>query len=206
MRYPHRKNKCFLAIVLFALLLSCSKNNDSLNEDKYPYYFTATINGSAVKYEANDIDSEDGCGISAPSSSTIPSDYDIYQGTFFIHGFELTKNVIYVHILKYFTHDPSGSEILGMLHLGVYPYGVSDVSSSTINGASIDYTDANGKGWSSEAGPQTGSSFTVNEIVDNPNGSSGKIFKASFSCKLYDASGASIEVKNAVFRGQIFNP
>jgi len=205
MRNPQRMNKCFLALVLFALLLSCSKNNGT-NEDKYPYYFTATINGSAVKYEANDINSNDGCGTSAPSSANIPSDYDIYQGTFFVHGFELTKNVIYVHILKYFTHEPSGTELLGMLHLGDYPYGVGDVSSSTINGASIEYIDANGKGWSSEIGSQTGSSFTVNEISDNPDGTSVKIFKASFNCKLYDAAGASIEVKNAVFRGLIFNP
>src|SRR6185436_3478438 len=101
--------KNILSIVFFALLLSCSKKDDSINEDKYPYYFTATINGGVVKYEANDIDSEDGCGISAPSSSLGTSDYDTYQGTFFLHGFEQTKNVIYVHILKYFTHDPSGS-------------------------------------------------------------------------------------------------
>ena len=198
--------KSLLAFVFFALLLSCSKNNGSDNEDQFPYYFTATINGNAVRYEANDINSRYECGFSMPSSSLGTTDYDIYQGTFIQDGLAPTKNNIYVHILKYFTHDPSDPEILGMLHLGVYPYGVSNVSSSTINGASIAYVDASGKGWDSEAGPQTGSSFTVNEIADNLDGTSGKIVKASFSCKLYDASGASIEVKNAVIRGKIFNP
>jgi len=197
--------KSLLTILLFGLLLSCSKNSSN-NEDKYPFYFTATINGSAVKYEANDIDSQYGCGFSAPSSSTAFTDYDIYQGTVIQDDYDMTKNNIYVHVLKYFNHEPSESEVRGMLYLGNYPYGVSNVSSSTINGASIGYTDANGKGWDTEAGPQTGSTFTVTEISDNPDGTSGKIFKASFSCKLYDGSGASIEVKNAAIRGKIFNP
>ena len=199
--------KSLLIVVILAFLFSCSKNSsDSINEDVYPFHFTATINGSAVKYQANDIDSRYECGFSAPSSSLGTTDYDIYQGTFIQDGLDATKNNIYVHILKYFNHDPSGAEIRAMLQLGNYGYGVSDVSSSTINGASIVYTDGNGKEWDSELGPQTGSSFTVTEIADNVDGTSGKIFKASFSCKLYDPGGASIEVKNAVIRGKIFFP
>jgi hypothetical protein len=193
-------------LVLLIVLLSCSKSGSDNGQEKYPYYFTANINGSSVKYEANDIDSRYECGISMPSSSQGFTDYDIYEGTLIQDGLDDTKNNIYVHILKYFNHEPSVQEREAMLKMGSYGYGVSKTSSATVNGASINYTDGTGKSWHSELGSQAGSSFNITEISDNPDGTSGKIFKASFSCKLYDGSGGVIQVNNAVIRGKIFNP
>lgn len=94
-----------------------------------------------------------------------------------------------------------------MIQLGSYGYGVSHVSSSTINGASIDYIDANGNYWLSETGSQVGSTFTITELVNSTTGFSGKVFKANFSCKLYDINGInSIQVSNATIRGKILSP
>jgi hypothetical protein len=91
--------------------------------------------------------------------------------------------------------------------MGSYAYGVSHVSSSTVNGASIHYVDANGDDWFSENGPQTGSTFSITELIDNTDGTSGKIFKATFSCKLYDLNGtASVQVTDATIRGKILSP
>jgi len=75
-----------------------------------------------------------------------------------------------------------------------------------VNGASIDYIDANGKGWGTEWGSQTGSTFNITELVANTDGTSGKIFKATFGCKLYDENGNSITLTNGVVRGKILDP
>ncbi|MGZ8541417.1 MAG: hypothetical protein ACXWV6_12250, partial [Chitinophagaceae bacterium] len=174
-------------------------------QEQFPFYFSATINGASIKYEANDLNSQYECGISSPYSAT-GDEYDIYEGTFIQDGNDPLKNNIYVHILKYFNHYPSPTERLAMINLRNYPFGLSDVSTATINGASIIYADATGKEWSSEPGSQTGSTFSITELVDNPDNTSDKIFKATFSCKLYDGNGGSIGVNNAVIRGKAFIP
>jgi hypothetical protein len=203
------KTTICLSVIAFTLsvLPSCQKEKGENNTIASPYYFTATINGAAVKYEANDINSTYACGLSQPESLLGDNDNDIYEGTVIANPSQFGKSSIYVHVLKYFSHYPSDIERINMITLGNYPYGYSEVSSSTINGASIHYYDANGKYWSSENGPQTGSSFSITELVNNSNGTSAKNFKASFSCKLYSEDGTqSIEVTNATIRGKILFP
>jgi hypothetical protein len=202
----------FLFFILF--LTSCQKeisgeiDNSGGGGSTYPYYFIATINGKSVKFEADDVNSQYGCGTSQPSNALIPDDYDIYEGTVMLDPVNPTKNSVWVHILKYFDHDPAQAERAAMVKTGDYPYGYSDVSSSTINGASIDYIDENGVSWFSETGPQpTGSTFKIVELIDNTDGSSGKIFKANFNCTLYNLDGSSsIQLTNGVIRGKILSP
>jgi hypothetical protein len=173
----------------------------------YPYYFTATINGAALKYEADDLNSLYSSGTSQPQNSLGFDDFDIYEGTIIANAVDLTKSSIYVHILKYFNHEPSNAERDGMIKTGNYAYGFGDVSSATVDGATIDYIDANGENWFSETGPQSGSSFAITELINNPNGTSAKIFKATFSCKLYNLEGTkSIQVTSATIRGKILSP
>jgi len=200
-----RKIKNLILIVLVLVIVSCKKDSSS-SQGSFPYYFMATINGSSVKYQANDLDSRYACGISQPESSLWPSDFDIYEGTAILDEQDQTKNIIHVHILKYFDHEPSADERVVMIKTGSYPYGLSDVSSSTINGAAIDYLDANGNAWDSQFGSQAGSTFTITELINNPNGTSGKIFTATFNCKLYDGNGGSIQLTNATIRGKILSP
>lgn len=193
------KNSILVLLVTLSFL-SCKKANDDNN---YPYYFTATINGVSVKYEADDLNSSYGAGISQPQSSTDP-DYDVYEGAVIQ---DLTNpsenNSIYVHILKHFTEEPTLEQREAMIHTGTYNFGFSHVSSSTVDGASIDYIDKDGKYWKSELGSQSSSSFIITELIDNPESLNGKIFKATFNCKLYDEDGASIVVSNATIRGKI---
>ena len=182
-------------------------SNSGNGGSTYPYYFIATIKGASVKYEANDLNSTYACGISQPENSTGFTDYDIYEGTVIADPLDFSKSNIHVHILKYFDHDPSAAERAAMIKTGSYGYGVGNVDNTTVNGAAIDYIDANGDNWFSETGPQTGSTFSITELINNTNGTSGKIFKATFSCKLYDINGAtSIQVTNATIRGKILSP
>lgn len=174
-------------------------------QSKFPYYFIATINGVPVRYEADDFNSVYGCGTSQPESTTDP-DYDIYEGTVIANPNDFTRNLIRVHILKHFDHDPSSAERAAMIKIGSYPYGFSDVGSATVNGASIDYIDASGDDWDTQSGPQSGSTFSITDLKENNDGTSGKIFTATFSCKLYDGLGNSKQVQDATIRGKILSP
>lgn len=196
-------------ISLFALILfvfAACKKSSSNSDTKYPFYFTATINGAPVKYQANDLNSQYQCGISRPDGSIFGSGYDIYEGTLIEDGNNTNANNIYVHILQHFNEYPDESQRIPIIRPGSYPYGVSELGPTTKNGASIEYTDANGKMWHSEMGDQTGSTFNITELVANPDNTSLKIFKASFNCKLYDGAGGSIQVINATIRGKAFLP
>jgi hypothetical protein len=118
-----------------------------------------------------------------------------------------SKSTIRVHILKYFDHEPTAAERAAMIKAGTYPFGFGKVNSATVNGATIDYIDASGNNWFSETGSQTGSTFNITELITNTSATSGKIFKATFSCKLYDVNGVnSIVVTNATIRGKILSP
>ncbi len=197
--------KMLAALLIFSFALSSCKKNKSADNEDFPYYFSATINGAEVKYVADDLNSQYECGVSSPYFA-LGDDYDIYEGTFIQDGNDNTKKNIYVHFLKYFDHEPDFDERVAMVSKGNYTYGESQGSSSTINGASIMYTDAIGKEWFSEGGSQAGSSFTVTELETNSSGTSLKLFKATFSCKLYDGAGGSIQVNNAVIRGKLLIP
>ena len=193
-----------LVCISATLFVSCKKDGGDDDSD-FPYYFTATIDGNSVKYEADDLNSQYQCGISQPEAS-VGTDYDIYQGTVIEDGMNPYENSIYVHILKYFSAYPSNDQKLAMITTGNYPYGKSEVSTSTVNGATVTYYDNSGKVWNSELGAQSGSTFSITEVTDNPLGTSGKIFSASFSCKLYDGLGGSIQISNAKIRGKAFFP
>lgn len=209
-----KKMYYLILVVLFSAgAVSCKKEkNNSTVISNFPYYFSATVNGVNVKYEADDLNSIYGCGISRPESSsenysTGDFNYDIYEGTFFRAANDEDHNLVKVHILKYFKHVPSYEERDAMIIVKDYGYGVSETSTNTINGASIEYTDANGKIWSSEKGVQEGSKFSIIELADNKDGSSKKIFTAKFSCKLYDETGEnSVSVLDGVVRGKILYP
>ena len=189
------------------LLFSCTKEAKDDTNDKFPYFFSATVNGKAVKYEANDVDSRFECGISAPSAS-LGDEHDAYEGTFIQDSQDEMKNNIYVHILKHFsTGEPSYDQRLAMFRVGSYNYGkLGENGDPTQDGASISYTDENGVEWHSEGGSQAGSTFAITEISDNEDGTSEKIMKASFSCKLYDDNGNSIQVINGKISGKILMP
>jgi hypothetical protein len=194
----------FIFLAIISSSLSCIKGPNT----KFPFYFTATVNNQNVKYEANDLSSRYECGISSPSSS-IGTSYDMYEGTVLEDMFEPYKNRIEVLILKYFNHYPDyQTEVIPVIQAGNYGYGIGNVSNgiNTVNGAVIRYVDGNGDEWSSEEGVQTGSTFKITEVANNTTGTSGKIFTAQFSCKVYNTSGASIEIKNATIRGKAFLP
>ncbi|MBL7700362.1 MAG: hypothetical protein JNK79_19510 [Chitinophagaceae bacterium] len=182
-----------------------NNNNETDDDDDNTtstYYFTAKIDGKDVEY-VNDSPFF-GAGVNTKENSMGWEDFDVYEGTIISDKFSLDSSVIYVHLLKYFNHDPTVEERWSIFTMGDHDWGLSQSSSATINGASIDYTDDHGKWWTSELGSQNGSTFTITELIENDEHLYGMIFTANFSCKLYDEEGNFIEVKNATIRGPIY--
>lgn len=204
-----------LSFILCTGIISCKKEkngNEQSQVSSFPYYFSGSFNGSKIKYEANDFNTNDGCGVSAPGSSsnnyeTGEFNYDIYEGTVYMRGIDNEHNVVRVHVLKYFNHEPSKEERIAMIKTGEYGYGISKTSVNTINGASIDYFDASGKRWATEWGSQSTSKFTITEVVNNSDESSQKVMVVKFNCKLYDETGEnSITVTDGIAKGKAIFP
>src|ERR1051325_6393835 len=103
------KAKHYFLFLFFSAILfsSCKKEKSISTTSPYPYYFIGTLNGASIKFEADDVNSAYGNGISQPESSLGLDDYDIYEGTVFEHMTDASKPSIYIHILKHFDHDPS---------------------------------------------------------------------------------------------------
>ncbi len=85
--------------------------------------------------------------------------------------------------------------------------GSKSYSASAANGIEISMYDASGVSWSTSLGSQTGSTFTIDQNQDDPDllGNYYLKVKASFSCKLYDASGNVKVLTNGVYVGDFGN-
>jgi len=199
--------RIFPILPAFTLLLfvACNKSSPASNA---PYHFNATIGDTSVSFEAGNANSEYECGISFPSNS-LGQNVDQYVGTTIQNPGNPTISAVQVFQLKRFDHIPSSDEMMAMWKTGSYNYGQSNLSNpggQTIDGASITYYDQNGDEWNTERGAQTGSTFTVTELADNPDHTSAKIFTAKFTCILYNDLGLSMKLKNGVVRGKLFVP
>jgi hypothetical protein len=194
----------FTAFLFLMFVVTASKkDNSSKNNFRPEFYFTGEIAGKQVNYLVDDNTNTYSAGPFKQENSTDP-DYDYYKGTVVGETKDIYKNNIYVTILKYFNHHPALPELFSMIHTGKFGYGVGDESNTTVDGAAIMYLDENGNQWSSEFGPQNGSCFSISEVTDYPGSAIMKVFKACFSCKLYDPTGTkSIQISNATIRGTV---
>lgn len=200
-------NKFTAFITVFILLIlvgACNKYSSSKSTSKADFYFSGDVAGQPIKFEVTDNSSlHASTSFEQKNSTHLHRDY--YEGTVVGETNDGLKNNIYVTLLKSFNNNPRPQDILNMLHTGDFGYGVGEESNATINGAVIIYFDENGKQWSSELGPQIESKFSISEVSNYPGSSIKKIFKAGFSCKLYDEDGKnSIAISNASIRGLAF--
>jgi hypothetical protein len=81
---------------------------------------------------------------------------------------------------------------------------LADIYNPAKNGVIVYYIDQNGKSWFSGDGSQQGSFFesiSLTDLTGINNSYLNKIWKARFSCRLYDGVGNWINVEN----GEIYN-
>jgi len=170
------------------------------------FYFKATINSKSISYILNSPPNIIGGVTESRSGPPLTGPYFYWEG-FAISDFDKRDtNEIDVSIGKFFTLEPTTSDLVGMFHLGAYNYGPAGTTAAS-DGAFVTYTDENGEVWTSSTGSQTGSTFSITELVDDPSGSVKKIFTAKFSCKLYNTiTSASINLVNGEIRGGVVSP
>ena len=205
---PNKMKKIFASLALLLLMnvafLSCKKtdNNQNNNSITSSFYFTADINGTKVTYE----DGKNGYGSGAGASSgTIPAGCEKEQ-SLIIRALSV-RECAGVLILKTFSDCiVQCSELKTMFHVGTYTYGKGSRSTSQngIDGVVVYYVDKDGVQWFSDKGTatQTNSSFKIVEHIDNTDGYSAKITKATFNCTLYDGNGNSKTLTNGEIRGR----
>ena len=193
----------YLSVLLASsfFLTSCKKENSE--PSKYPFYFVGKINGRQIRYEANDSTTAYKCQNSS-NSFGIPPNVEQYEGTFFWNPGDAYRNQIIVQILKRFSHTPDLTERKGIWKAGNVKYGVGSlggVTANVIEGVTIRYLDENLIVWTSEAGSQNGSTFTVTELWSSNEGT---VFRAIFSCTLFDSNGNPMKLENCEMRGRLF--
>lgn len=85
---------------------------------------------------------------------------------------------------------------------------VSALTNSVYNGVYIYYVDANGKDWATQRGFQQKSSFQSLLFADEvrTDVTPQKVWKAKFSCRLYDIAGNFIDVEDGEVYGPVLLP
>ncbi|HWR33056.1 MAG TPA: hypothetical protein VN451_06005, partial [Chitinophagaceae bacterium] len=186
------------------------------------FYFNAKLNGSSLSWIV-------------PSKNNQPS-YDFHSGAsygynsltgqcnedfcFYLIAFtQIFKNAPsldpQINVgFNMATQQTGRDEYLSWFTPGFKNYGLKRASTITEildprkNGVIVYYIDPNGKSWSSISGSQLGSIFESVSLIDlqYPNSYLNKIWKAKFSCKLYDDAGNWINVENAEIYNRIMLP
>ncbi|MBK6397927.1 MAG: hypothetical protein IPP27_06575 [Bacteroidetes bacterium] len=201
--------KIFYIIAICSVFVSCSKKDDPeptpsapvLNYNSTPQ-FSVSLNGTGLSMIADGSTIESLVG-SSNSLNPVPNistgNYSYYIGS--------NVNDIGIFLkrggLLFMGFPPSDS-----LFLSFFPTGSYNYTSDGVNGISISYFDANGILWSTDLGTavQTGSTFTIDERQGQDIlGYYSVRYKASFSCKLYDGSGNTIDLTNGVIVGSFEN-
>ncbi len=161
---------------------------------------TFAINGSPVTYIADEVVNTSGSGVGSSGGDNFnySSGISNMSGTIEYIGF--TKGTLNTAG----TGNPTDAVFKAFFALGSKPYSLNYVS-----GIEASMTDAAGVTWTTSKGTgnQTGSTFTIDQILDSPDLSGiyyAKV-KISFSCKLYDGSGNVKTITNGVYVGYFGN-
>lgn len=195
------------AILTVSLIFSCKKDSSSKGSEETGIYFKGEVNGHHVEFDATANPSIYECGAAAGGVSDPPT-YVYLEGTLLGQRNPNTRNSVHVLLRQIFDHPAPQVERLSMVHIGNFEYApvVDGQLTPTTAGAIVGYFDENGRMWYSGSGPQTGSTFSISEVSEipgsyNPNR---RIFKANFSCTLYDSTGESIHISDCTLRGFVF--
>ena len=178
------------------------KKSDSYTQlitvKKESYRFTGTIGSSSLSYIVDgsgmyENSFNNGSSINTPPSLSTKT-FGSTIGDFLGSGYPALS--IEIGQLSYSGGmiAPSSS-FISYITARSYSYSVGPVA-----GVAVTFTDASGTIWRSDKGTanQSGSSFSISEATPGTNlsGDEQIVFKANFSCKLYDDNGNSVQLSN----------
>lgn len=162
------------------------------------FYTSANINGTKVEFIENENGYVNGSG---KGGTVIPAfaKYFERQATTYAKNGENKFTIYFMKLTE--NTPPSKEDIKAIFFEGNYPFGNS-LPGYVKEGVEIRYIDDNGVEWTS-LGEQSSSYFEVTSHSKNENDSfTPYVTSGKFSCKLYNAEGASIEVKDGTFKGR----
>ncbi|MFB9052119.1 hypothetical protein ACFFVB_03415 [Formosa undariae] len=197
-------------IILFAL--SCEEETTFIEPSESIFYFRGTINGVYKDWTVTDHKNGDNLDYRFNSASGVDSLGSDCENTFCKYMFEdvdifenngagTTKNYI---AAGFYISSKTGdrNEIINQFSVGQKDFGKprSSITDPVKDGVYVYYIDENGKVWCSHYGSgfQTNSSFKSEEFLKQPYTeiSCENIWRATFSCILYDGNGSSIKLDN----------
>lgn len=132
-----------------------------------------------------------------PDSPTV-----IFSSTLGRPGNNPNSIVITKGILKHGPPSPTDNEFETFFKTGDYFY----TGAFNPEGITIEWTDENGKKWSTLNGDQSGSVFTITEVKKKyVSGVTVLDVRMGFSCAVYDINGTSISITSAEYYGSFKN-
>jgi len=205
-----------LSFLLVISLLSCKKDRNAIISDDF--YFKGKINGEMINWTVNYKNSDDlpyRAGASRGYSDL--SDSCVNGYCYYLVGYtEIYKNnaetMPQINVgYSNAAHTGEKAELESWFSPGIKNFGTYRTSQqlldSSKNGINIYYIDQNHKSWSSLIGDQIGSTFeSISLTVEKrPEGIQQyeKIWKARFSCKLYDDKGNFIKIDDGEICGPV---
>lgn len=207
------KTKLFIFLVIGIWLNTGCKKNDSNNDSNNnnnnnnnttsTYYIHGTLAGSSLQVDQVGTSGYQSGMLGGSESAQNPNLCLHSQGSSFSNPFASGVPEYYIGIYKVFPQDANqectltNAEYESILHTGAIAF----AATSTEEGAFIHYVDATGMYWSTEAGSQTGSTFTIDSYTTDNTGLAPKIAKYTFSCKLYD-DNANVKTFSATWNGR----
>jgi hypothetical protein len=212
----------FLICILFGCRKHDALENNQTNNPNLAdsFYFKAKLNGKDVSWIVPSRKNEDSFDYKAGASNGYSDlSNECVEGYcyYMMTSTQIARNVPLVQpqinvSFNMATHQRSKDVILSWFEPGPKIYPTTQRVATTVdlldpskNGIVVYYLDENRKGWATNLGSQQGSSFESVSIVNETRTDVAheKVWKAKFSCMLYDGLGNSIKVENAEIYGPI---
>lgn len=207
------KNIIIVAAVLITLIFGCKKKESTPEPDPAPSTTgSSTTGGITINSVPQATFVLDGV-----SKSYITNNTTIYSGSSngssggdnFVYGSGLDdgNSITYISIDKGTLVTGGTGNPTDAVFKAFFSTGSKSYSPNAVNGIEIAMSDANGVSWSTSLGSQAGSTFNIDQNQDSPDaiGNYYLKVKATFSCKLYDASGNVKVLTNGVYVGEFGN-
>jgi hypothetical protein len=217
--------KQILAFIFLLLLFSCKKSNDSKSNS---FYFKGKVNGKDIKwvspilepssnqhpqFKAGAVTQAGNGGALGGLCNTGDLNYQLHEGTNINEdhpgsplNFSNSVSVIFVRSEK----PPFApySEMRSWFTNGTKTFGILRLicSDPILDGIVITYSDENNKSWVSSFGNQSSNTFEQISLVEGTTNALAytKKWTVRFSGKLYDGTGAFIELKDCELYGPVF--
>ncbi len=214
--YFFAQHQYLMYVIIFCIIFSgCKKKETAEEEVAVPvvlaeYHFKANINGTDFVYE---IKSGNNTNMLSISDNQNFNGMELFRFGAEMDATSAPANLGYPVVgisfqtLKQLTTDVTDADFFGFLKKGNYNYLNTFVLGD--NGVVVQLVDRNGNFFYSTDGPQPAATFTV-DIATPKAATIGNVAKvkvrALFNCKVYNAVGGTLDIKDGELVIDIENP